>query len=93
MTPQTSGAVPRLREARAFAPATLSNLGTGFDVLGLALASPGDTVLARLVPGTGVRVVRIEGDGGALPTDALRNTAGIAAAATPTTWLRHCTGA
>jgi len=75
-------AAPLYREARAFAPATLSNLGTGFDVLGLALNQPGDTVVARLVPGTGVRVVRIDGDDGKLPTDAARNTAGIAAAAT-----------
>ena len=75
-------AVPPRAEARAFAPATLSNLGTGFDVLGLSLCQPGDTVTARLVPGTGVRVVRIEGDGGRLPTDATRNTAGIAASAT-----------
>ncbi len=72
-------AAPPRAEARAFAPATLSNLGTGFDVLGLSLCQPGDTVTARLVPGAGVRVVRIEGDGGRLPTDATRNTAGIAA--------------
>jgi len=69
-------------EATAFAPATLSNLGTGFDVLGLALSQPGDTVRVRLVPEPGVRVLRIEGDGGKLSLEATRNTAGIAAAAT-----------
>lgn len=72
------------RDARAFAPATLSNLGTGFDVLGLALAHPGDTVTARLVAGRGARVVRIDGDGGKLPYEADRNTAAIAATATLT---------
>lgn len=70
------------REATAFAPATVANLGPGFDVLGLALAAPGDTVTARLAPGRGVRIVAVHGDGGALSTDAARNTAGIAAAST-----------
>lgn len=67
---------------RAFAPATVSNLGSGFDVLGLALSGAGDTVTARLIPGNEVRIARISGDGGILPHEAERNTAGIAAAAT-----------
>ena len=66
----------------AFAPATVANLGLGFDVLGLALAGVGDRVTARLVPGTEVRMARITGDHGALPMEAPRNTAGIAAIAT-----------
>ena len=67
---------------RAFAPATVANLGPGFDILGLALAGPGDLVLARAAREPGVRIVSIEGDGGALPLEAARNTAGIAAART-----------
>lgn len=70
------------REVRAFAPATVANLGPGFDVLGLALAGPGDTVTARFAPGRGVRIAAVHGDGGALPRDAARNSAGIAALAT-----------
>ncbi|MBI4540892.1 MAG: homoserine kinase [Gemmatimonadetes bacterium] len=66
----------------AFAPASVSNLGPGFDVLGLALEGPGDTVTARVVDGPGVRIARIEGERGALPRQASANTAGIAAAAT-----------
>jgi homoserine kinase len=66
-------------EARAFAPATLSNLGTGFDVIGLALSGCGDTVTARIVPDPGVRISSITGDNGRLPKDADANTAGIAA--------------
>lgn len=62
-----------------FAPATVANLGPGFDVLGLALRGRGDTVEARLWDGPGVRITAIEGDGGALPLDADRNTAGVAA--------------
>ncbi|MAG55899.1 MAG: homoserine kinase [Planctomycetes bacterium] len=66
----------------ASAPATVANLGPGFDLLGLALESPRDRVTARLVPTPGVRIVRQEGDGGRLPLEADRNTAGIAALAT-----------
>ena len=65
----------------AFAPATVSNLGPGFDCLGLALRGPGDRVRARLSEQPGVRIVAIEGDGGKLPRDADRNTAGVAVAA------------
>jgi homoserine kinase len=67
--------------ATAFAPATVSNVACGFDVLGFALGSPGDEVTARFVDGTAVRIEDITGDGGRLPRDASRNTAGVAAQA------------
>jgi homoserine kinase len=63
----------------AFAPATVANVGPGFDVLGLAVDGAGDTVSVRLAKEPGVRIVRITGDNGALPTDTDANTAGIAA--------------
>lgn len=66
---------------RAFAPATVANIGPGFDVLGVAVEGLGDVVEARLIegpPGT-VVIEHIEGDGGRLPHNAERNTAGIAA--------------
>src|SRR5262252_7448098 len=66
--------------ATAFAPATVSNVACGFDVLGFALEAPGDEVTARLTPG-GVQIDDISGDGGRLPRDAARNTAGVAALA------------
>jgi homoserine kinase len=69
-------------EITAFAPATVANLGPGLDVLGLALATPGDRVTARLAPGRGVTIEMVTGDGGALPLDPAMNTAGIAATAT-----------
>lgn len=71
---------------RVFAPATVANLGPGFDVLGLALAEPGDIVVARSASFRGVRIAEIRGDGGALPRKAGANTAGIAAAEV----LRRC---
>jgi homoserine kinase len=63
----------------AFAPATVSNVACGFDVLGFALGSPGDEVSAHFVDGEGVRIDHIIGDEGRLPRDAAKNTAGIAA--------------
>lgn len=68
------------RGVRVFAPATVANVGPGFDILGLALRAPGDTVVARAAPGSGVRITAIHGDDGLLPLDAAKNTAGIAAA-------------
>jgi homoserine kinase len=65
----------------AFAPATVSNVGCGFDVLGFALDAPGDVVIAAPRGESGVAIARIEGDAGRLPRDARRNTAGAAAQA------------
>ena len=61
----------------AFGPATVSNVGCGFDVLGFALESPGDEVEARFWAG-GVVIEDISGDGGRLPREAARNTASVA---------------
>jgi homoserine kinase len=68
------------RVLTAFAPATVSNVACGFDVLGFPLESPGDEVDARLAP-SDVRIDDIVGDDGRLPRDAARNTAGVAARA------------
>lgn len=64
----------------AFAPATVSNVACGFDVLGFALHEPGDQVTARWAP-AGVHIADISGDDGRLPREARRNTAGVAAEA------------
>ena len=65
----------------AFAPATVSNVACGFDVLGFALDAPGDEVTARFERRRGVPIDDIIGDDGRLPRDAARNTAGVAAQA------------
>jgi homoserine kinase len=70
-----------IESVTAFAPATVSNVACGFDVLGFALHEPGDTVTATLAPGAGVRIDAIAGDNGRLPRDAANNTAGLAAQA------------
>lgn len=70
-----------LKSVSVFAPASVANFGVGFDALGAALDGPGDVVTARLVEKPGVKIVSIEGDGGRLPREARRNTAGAAALA------------
>ena len=70
-----------LRRAWAFAPASVSNLGCGFDVLGLALEGPGDEVVARFAPGRGVVAVEVTGRDGGVPRDPARNSASLAARA------------
>jgi homoserine kinase len=67
----------------AFAPATVSNVACGFDVLGFALSAPGDEVTARLTgaPDAQVLIDDITGDHGRLPRDPAKNTASVAARA------------
>ncbi|GAB3297278.1 homoserine kinase [Hymenobacter humi] len=57
-------------------PATLSNLGCGFDVFGLALAAPYDAVRIRRTAEPGVRIQHLDPYG--LPTEPTRNVAGVA---------------
>ena len=65
----------------AFAPATVSNVACGFDVLGFALDEPGDLVTASPAESPGVVITDIVGDHGRLPREAERNTAGAAVVA------------
>src|SRR5260221_2950213 len=67
------------RAVEVFAPATIANLGTGFDILGLAIAEPYDTVYCERVSTPGIIIESITGDEGRLPLDPIKNTAGIAA--------------
>jgi homoserine kinase len=64
-----------------FAPATVSNVACGFDVLGFALDEPGDVVMAEPANAPGVIIRAIEGDEGRLTMEPERNTAGAAALA------------
>lgn len=61
------------------APATLANVGPGFDVFGLALEGLGDQVEIWPREEPGVLLEAVEGDRGRLPVSAGENTAGIAA--------------
>jgi homoserine kinase len=67
-----------MKWVKAFAPATVANVCCGFDILGFAIDQPGDEVHMCLSERSGVTITRITGDGGKLPADAEKNTAGVA---------------
>lgn len=70
-----------MEKVKVVAPATLSNLGSGFDVFGMALAEPFDHIEARKTSEPGVTIEAIEGWGAeGITTDATLNSAGVAAA-------------
>jgi len=60
------------KNVAVFAPASISNIGPGFDVLGLAIENPGDVVTAarRKEPGLGFSVSSNNAD---IPADSARN--------------------
>ncbi len=70
---------PSRRPSTAFAPATVANVACGFDVLGLALEEPGDTVTVELADEPGVVITEILGDDGRLSREPEKNTATLAA--------------
>ena len=74
-----------IERVTAFAPASIGNLGVGFDMLGLALEGIGDRVTAARVDTAGVSIDGILGPDGRqhpqLSSQADRNTASIAAQA------------
>jgi len=70
-----------MKSARASAAASVSNLGPGYDVLGLCLDGPRDEVEVSLNMSGRLRIIQIEGDGGRLPWDATQNCATVAAQA------------
>ena len=83
--PRTADTIVRLMSDRvvtAFAPATVSNVACGFDVLSCSMEEPGDTAWRRLLPvGAGVQIDDILNDGGRIPRQPEKNTASVAARA------------
>jgi homoserine kinase len=66
------------RSASAFAPASVGNMASGFDLLGHAVDGPGDTVTATRTERPGVVIEAITGLADDLPLEAERNTAAVA---------------
>lgn len=64
--------------AKVFSPASVSNVGPGFDSFGFALEEPGDVIEVRTNKTGEVRIKNITGDNGRLPRDAKENTASVA---------------
>ncbi len=66
------------KSVRAYAPATVANAASGFDVLGFALQKPGDIVICSLSEKAGINISPLSGIYAKLPTDPKLNTAGVA---------------
>lgn len=62
----------------AFAPATIANIGFGYDILGMAIEAPGDDVTIILRDDNQIIIEGVAGDGGVLPLNPDGNTAGVA---------------
>jgi homoserine kinase len=65
------------KEIRVFAPASVTNVSCGFDIMGFAIDSPGDELILRLTNSRAITITRITGDDGKLPLDPNKNTAGL----------------
>lgn len=64
--------------ATAFAPASVGNVGIGFDILGFAVDAIGDLITVKRTAAPGVRITAISGVPEELPLEPERNTAGRA---------------
>ena len=64
-----------MRVATAFAPASVGNVGVGFDILGHSIEGAGDTVTVRRTGTKNIRVTSISGTLTSLPLDTENNTA------------------
>ncbi len=68
-------------QASAFAPASVGNIGVGFDLLGHTIEGPRDIATVRLLDAPQVRILAIRGDVAgveSIPLEPERNTAGRA---------------
>ena len=63
-------------EATAFSPASIGNLGVGFDILGQSFVGPGDRATVRRTQSKQVHIAAICNSAFALPMEAQKNTAG-----------------
>ena len=69
----------RYKSVTAFAPASVANVGCGFDVMGYAVEGIGDKVTITLNPGADTSKVILKGKYGNLTPEARhKNTAGVA---------------
>ena len=66
------------KAVRAYAPASVANASSGFDVLGFALEEPGDIVIAKPSDVPGIKIIPLTGAFSSLPNDPKFNTAGVA---------------
>lgn len=69
----------KYKTVTAFAPASVANVGCGFDIMGFAVQGIGDTVTISLQPESDNSQITLTGKYGHLtPSDRSKNTAGVA---------------
>ncbi|MFA3783478.1 homoserine kinase [Melioribacteraceae bacterium 4301-Me] len=66
------------KKVRVFAPASVSNVGPGFDLMGFALNGIGDEIELSFSKENSIRITKIVGENGKLPYDPQKNTATVA---------------
>ncbi|MGE5797873.1 MAG: homoserine kinase, partial [Ignavibacteria bacterium] len=66
------------KEIKVFAPASVTNVSCGFDIMGFALNNPGDEVILKIKDNGGIKISKITGADKKLSNDPLKNTAGQA---------------
>ncbi|MHB8578909.1 MAG: homoserine kinase [Ignavibacteriaceae bacterium] len=66
-----------MKKIKVFAPASVTNVGSGFDVMGFAIEKPGDEIILKITDEPGIKITKITGDSGKLSKDPYKNTAGL----------------
>lgn len=62
---------------KVFAPASVTNVSCGFDIMGFAIDFPGDELKLTIKDKPGITITKITGDHGRLPLNPAKNTAGV----------------
>jgi homoserine kinase len=68
------------KEIKVFAPASVTNVSCGFDIMGFAIDGPGDELKLKITKKPGIVISKITGDNGKLPKQVEKNTAGTSIA-------------
>ncbi|MFC2085351.1 homoserine kinase [Bacteroidota bacterium] len=66
------------RSIRVFAPASVSNIGPGFDIMGFAIKEPGDEIIIKRRIRGGIKITKIISGRTPLPQNPSKNTATVA---------------
>lgn len=62
-------------EVKVFSPASVTNVGSGFDIFGFAIDSPGDFITVKKTNHNKIKIVKIHTNGYTLPLNPKKNTA------------------
>ncbi len=68
------------KSIKIIAPATVSNVGPGFDIMGFALDTAVEEMIVRIKNKPGIRIKKISGNKKSIPLNIKRNTATVALA-------------